>query len=113
MKTKLKRNDQVIVIAGKEKGKKGKIIDFVVKKNTRTKTIKNKVVIEGVNIVKKHTKPSQTNEEGGIFEKEAGIDISNVMIFDKKSKSASRIAKIVDKDGKKKRIAKKSKEVIG
>ena len=95
----LKVGDKVIVIAGKDKGKEGKII---AKKN-------DKVLVEGVNIVKKHVKPNGQDQTGGIVEKEALIHISNVMIIDPKTKKRTRIASKTDKDGKKVRISSKSK----
>ena len=98
----LKVGDKVIVIAGKDKGKEGKII----------KTLKdaNKVIVEGINIVTKHVKPSAQNETGGIIKIEAPIHASNVMILDPKTKSRTRIAHEIDENGKKHRISVKSKE---
>ena len=98
----LKVGDKVIVIAGKDKGKEGKII---AKKNDR-------VFVEGVNIVKKHVKPNGQDQNGGIVEKEASIHISNVMMIDPKTKKCTRIAKQIDKDGKKIRISSKSKSKL-
>ncbi|MBP3635433.1 MAG: 50S ribosomal protein L24 [Bacilli bacterium] len=97
-----KVGDKVVVIAGKDKGKEGKII----------KTIKkdNKVVVEGINIVTKHVKPSAQNENGGIIKIEAPIHASNVMIIDPKTKKRTRIAHEIDENGKKYRISVKSKE---
>lgn len=99
----LKRGDEVIVIAGKEKGKKGKI--------TRVDTKNNRVIVEGVNLVKRHQRPTMTSE-GGIVTKEAGIHVSNVMLADPKSGKPTRVGYKVQKDGKKVRVAKKSGEVI-
>lgn len=98
----LKIGDNVRVIAGKDKGKEGKII----------KTLKNedRVVVEGINMVTKHVKPSAQNETGGIVKKEASIHVSNVMIIDSKTKKPSRIAHEIDEKGKKHRISVKSKE---
>lgn len=98
---KLKTGDKVVVIAGKSKGKVGTII----------KTLKNenKVVVEGVNMVKKHLKPNG-QESGSIVEREAAIDASNVMILDPKTKKPTRIGHTTNKAGKKVRIAKKSNE---
>lgn len=97
-----KVGDKVVVIAGKDKGKEGKII----------KTLKNdnKVVVEGVNIVTKHVKPNAQNENGGIIKVEAPIHASNVMIIDPKTKKRTRIAHEIDENGKKHRISVKSKE---
>lgn len=97
-----KVGDKVVVIAGKDKGKEGKII----------KTLKsaNKVVVEGINMVTKHVKPNAQNENGGIVKQEAPIDASNVMIIDPKTKKRTRIAHEIDENGKKHRISVKSKE---
>ena len=97
-----KVGDKVVVIAGKDKGKEGKII----------KTLKNdnKVVVEGLNMVTKHVKPSAQNENGGIIKVEAPIHASNVMILDPKTKKRTRIAHEIDENGKKHRISVKSKE---
>lgn len=98
----LKVGDKVIVIAGKEKGKEGKII---AKKG-------EKVLVEGINLVKKHIKPNGQDQNGGIVDKEAFIHISNVMMIDPKTKKRTRIAKEIDKDGKKVRISSKSKSKL-
>ena len=99
-----KVGDEVVVIAGSSKGKKGKVI--------KTLKAENKVVVEGVNIIKKHQKPTGMTE-GGIVEKEAPIAASNVMIIDPKTKKRTRIGHTTDpKTNKKIRIAKKSNEKI-
>ncbi|MCR5800668.1 MAG: 50S ribosomal protein L24 [Lachnospiraceae bacterium] len=98
---KIKKNDTVKVIAGKDKDKEGKVI-AVDSKN-------NKVTVEGVNVVKKHEKPSVANQNGGIVEKEAPIDASNVMYVHKGK--ATRVGFKVE-DGKKVRIAKSTGDVI-
>ena len=72
-KTKIKKGDLVRVISGAHKGKEGKVLKFV--------DISNKVIVEGVNIVKKHTKPNSQDPKGGIKEKEAAIHISNISLF--------------------------------
>ncbi len=97
---KIKTGDKVIVIAGKDKGKEGTVLQAL--------PAKEKVIVEGVNMMKKHLKPSQANPNGGIETTEAPIHISNVMIYDAKSKSRSRVGYELDKDGKKVRITKKS-----
>lgn len=89
----VKTGDKVKVIAGKDKGKEGTILS-VNKKN-------NKVVVEGINLVKKHQKPSQTNPNGGINDQEAAIDASNVMLIDPETNQPTRISHEVI-DGKKK-----------
>ena len=94
-----KVGDEVVVIAGSNKGKKGKII--------KTLKAENKVVVEGVNIVKKHTRES-ANSTGGIIEVESTINASNVMIVDPKTKKRTRIGHTTNKNGKKIRIKKKS-----
>ena len=97
----VRTGDTVVVIAGKEKGKQGKIKACEPKKN--------RVVVEGVNMVKRHTKPSQANPQGGIVNQEAPIDISNVMlVVDGK---ATRVGFEV-RDGKKVRVAKKTGKVV-
>lgn len=99
-----KIGDEVVVIAGSNKGKKGKII--------KTLRADNKVVVEGVNIVKKHQKATG-QETGGILEIEAPINASNVMIIDPKTKKRTRIGHTIDsKTNKKIRIAKKSNEKL-
>ena len=96
---KIKKDDMVIVIAGKDKDKTGKVL-----------SVKDgKVIVEGVNVVKKHTKPNQMNQNGGIVEKEAAIDVSNVMLFD--GKEATRVGYKIE-NGKKVRVSKKTGAVI-
>ena len=97
-----KKGDKVNVIAGKDKGKNGKIL-YV---------LKDKVVVEGVNIVKKHQKPTAQNQTGGIVEREHPIHISNIMMADPKTGKSTRIGHEIDKTGKKVRISKKSNEKI-
>ena len=96
---KLKTGDKVIVIAGKDKGKEGKI--------TKTLRAENKVVVEGINIAKKHVKPNGQTA-GSIVEVEMPFHASNVMIVDPKTKKGTRIGHNIDKNGKKIRIAKSS-----
>ena len=100
---KLKVGDKVEVISGSDKGKTGKII--------KTLRSENKVIVEGVHIVKKHQK-SNGNTTGGILEIEAPIDASNVMIIDTKNKKRTRIGYTNDKNNKKVRISVKSKETL-
>lgn len=98
-----KNGDKVVVIAGKSRGKEGKI--------TTVLRAENRVVVEGVNIIKKHIKPNGQNA-GSIVEREAPIDASNVMHLDPKTKKPTRIGHTVDKKGNKIKIAKKSNEKI-
>src|SRR6476469_9513126 len=97
----VKTGDKVMVITGKDKGKTGVILASFPKKN--------RVLVEGVNIVKKHSKPSQMNPQGGIINQEAPIHVSNVMPIDPKTGEPTRVG-IKDVDGKKVRYAKKSGE---
>lgn len=106
-KIKIRKGDLVQVIAGNSKGTQGKVLQVL--------TDKNRAIVEGANIVKKHSKPSATNPNGGIIEIEAGIHISNLALIDPKSGKPTRVGrKVVEVDGKKKivRIAKKSGEEI-
>ncbi|MFY7992772.1 MAG: 50S ribosomal protein L24 [Bacteriovoracaceae bacterium] len=96
---KIKVNDTVLVLAGKDKSKQGKV------KAINFKT--NRVVVEGVNVFKKATKPSQQNPQGGIVDLEKAIHISNVALVDSKSGKATRV-KIKEVSGKKVRVAAKS-----
>jgi large subunit ribosomal protein L24 len=99
----VKSGDNVMVISGKDKGKKGRILKVFPKTG--------RVIVEGVNMVKKHTRPNAANPQGGIVTQEAAIDSSNVMIIDPKTGEPTRIGhKFVD--GKKVRVAKKSGEIL-
>ncbi|WP_243735323.1 50S ribosomal protein L24 [Paenibacillus turpanensis] len=100
----VKKDDNVVVITGKDKGKKGRIIAAYPREN--------RVLVEGVNMVKKHQKPNPANPQGGIIEKEAPIHVSNVAHIDPKSGKATRIGYKVLENGNKVRYAKKSGEVI-
>ncbi len=102
-KMKIKKNDQVVVLAGKDKGKKGKVIKVLPEEA--------KVKVEGVNMIKRHTRPSQLSA-GGIVEKEAFLHVSNVALLDPKQGVATRVGYKTLKDGKKVRVAKKSGEEI-
>jgi large subunit ribosomal protein L24 len=104
VKLNIRKGDLVKVIAGDSKGQQGKVVEVV------TKT--NRVLVEGANMVSKHTKPNAANPNGGINKMEAPIHISNVMLVDPKSGNATRIARKRDEDGKVIRIAKKSGEEI-
>ncbi|HKJ81802.1 MAG TPA: 50S ribosomal protein L24 [Ignavibacteriaceae bacterium] len=106
---KIRKNDNVMVIAGNDTGKTGKVLKVFPKEN--------RLIIEGINLRKRHTKPSQNNPQGGILEKEAPINISNVMLLDPKSNEPTRVgAQIIldEKTGKKKRarVSKISGEMI-
>lgn len=100
----VKKDDNVIVITGKDKGKKGRVIAAYPREN--------RVLVEGVNMVKKHTRPSTNNPQGGIIEQEAPIHASNVMHVDPKSGKPTRIGYKVLENGTKVRIAKRSGQEI-
>jgi large subunit ribosomal protein L24 len=101
---KLKRDDEVIVIAGKDKGKRGKITRVLAD---------GRLIVSGINMVKRHTKPNPNlGRQGGIVEKEAGIQSSNVAIFNPKSEKADRVGIRVDENGDKVRIFKSDSSVI-
>ncbi|MBM7555077.1 50S ribosomal protein L24 [Thalassobacillus pellis] len=99
----VKKGDKVMVISGKDKGKQGSILEAYPKKE--------RVLVEGINIVKKHAKPSQDNPQGGILNQEAPIHVSNVMPIDPKSGEPTRVG-YKEENGKKVRIAKKSGEAL-
>ena len=106
---KIRKNDMVMVISGNDRGKTGKVLKVFPKKY--------RLIIEGINLRKKHTKPNQKNPQGGILEKEAPINASNVMILDPKTSEPTRIGSRIildEKTGKKKiaRVAKASGEMI-
>lgn len=99
----VKKGDKVVVITGKDKGKTGTVLAAFPKKD--------RVLVEGINVVKKHAKPSQMNPQGGIISQEASIHVSNVMLLDPKSNEATRVGYKTE-NGKKVRVAKKSGEVL-
>lgn len=100
----VKKDDTVMVISGKDKGKKGRIIAAFPREN--------RVLVEGVNMVHKHARPTQQNPQGGIINQEAPVHASNVMLIDPKSGLPTRIGYKVLDNGKKVRIAKRSGEEI-
>jgi len=100
---KVVKNDKVKVIAGNSKGKEGIVI--------AVKTSKNKILVEGVNMIKKHQKPNQTNQQGGIIEREAYFDASNVMIVCSHCKKAVRTGKSLV-DGKSVRVCRSCKKPL-
>ena len=99
----VKKGDKVKVISGKDRGKEGTILEAFPKKD--------RVIVEGINMVKKHAKPSQENPQGGILDIEASVHVSNVMPIDPKTGEPPRVGYEV-RDGKKIRIAKKSGETL-
>lgn len=100
---KIKSGDKVKVIAGKDKGKEGIILTAFPKKD--------RVIVEGINIIKKHQKPNTANPQGGILEVEAPIHVSNVMLIDASTGEGTRVGFKIE-DGKKTRISKKTGEVL-
>jgi large subunit ribosomal protein L24 len=103
-KLNIRKGDTVKVIAGDSKGQQGKVLSVSL--------AKRRVIVEGLNMVSKHTKPNATNTEGGIVKTEAPIHISNVMLIDPKSGKATRVGRKANAEGKLVRVAKKSGEEI-
>lgn len=100
---KLKRDDEVVVVTGKDKGKRG----------TVSQIVGDRVVVAGVNMVKRHTKPNpNAGVQGGILEKEAALHVSNVAIFNPETNTADRVGIQIDEDGNKQRIFKSNGQVI-
>jgi large subunit ribosomal protein L24 len=98
------KNDTVKILTGKYSGKTGKVLKVF--------PDQNRLIVEGVNIIKKHTKPSQKNQQGGIIEKESTIHVSNVMVIDPKTNEPTRVGYKFLEDGTKVRISKKSGEML-
>ncbi|MBW1678628.1 MAG: 50S ribosomal protein L24 [Deltaproteobacteria bacterium] len=103
-KSHVKKNDPVIVIAGKEKGKTGKVLTVIPKKS--------RIIVEKINFIKRHTRPSDKQRQGGIIEREGPIHISNVMIMCNKCNKPTRIGEKFLDDGKKVRVCKKCGEIL-
>ena len=100
----IKKGDTVLVIAGNNKGKKGRVLEII------TKT--ERAIVEGVNMMKKHTKPNAATPQGGIVEKEAPVHISNLMLVDAKTGKPTRVERKLNSEGKLVRFSKKSGEEI-
>jgi len=103
IKLKIKSGDTVVVTAGDHKGSEGKVMKVILEKN--------KAIVEGVNMVSKHEKPSADNPQGGIVKKEAALHISNLSLIDPSTGKATRVGYRME-DGKKVRFTKKSNQVI-
>ncbi|MBN2029840.1 50S ribosomal protein L24 [bacterium] len=101
---KVVKNDTVLVITGNYKGKKGKVLKVFPKSH--------RVIVEGVNFIKKHTRPTQKNQQGGIVEKEAPIHVSNLLVVCPKCDTPSRLGRMVLEDGKKVRVCQSCKEML-
>jgi large subunit ribosomal protein L24 len=100
----IKKGDNVVVIAGDNKGKKGRVLEIITKSE--------RALVEGVNMMKKHTKPNAKTPQGGIVEKEAPVHISNLMIVDAKTGKPTRVERKLNSEGKLVRFSKKSGEEI-
>jgi len=100
----IKKGDTVVVIAGNDNGKQGKVLEVI--------RSKERAIVEGVNMIKKHTKPNAEHPQGGIIEREAPVHISNLMLVDPKTGSRTRIGRKLDSNGKLVRYSKKSGEEI-
>ena len=100
----IRKDDQVMVIVGKDKGKTGKVLKVFPKES--------RIRVENINIVKKAQRPTQQNQQGGMVDIEVPIHISNVMLIDKKTNKPTRLASSILKDGAKVRMSKRSDEVI-
>jgi large subunit ribosomal protein L24 len=101
---KIRRGDTVKVVSGDDRGKIGKVL--------KTFPDSNRIIVEGVNLIKRHTRPSQRNRKGGIIEKEGSISVTNVMLYDLRVNAPTRVGFRFLKDGVKVRINKKSGEII-
>jgi large subunit ribosomal protein L24 len=104
LKTRLKKGDMVMVITGRERGKTGKVLSL--------RPADAKIVVEKLNIIKRHTKPSQKARQGGILEREAPIAVSNVMYYCSNCQKAVRLGIKTLDDGRRVRVCKKCKEVV-
>jgi large subunit ribosomal protein L24 len=100
----VKKDDLVMIVAGKDKGKTGKVLRVIPEKG--------RVLVENLNVVKRHTRPSQANAEGGIIEKEASIDVSNVQLVCKACDKPARTGLRTLEDGSKARFCKKCNEIV-
>jgi len=100
----VRKNDMVEVIAGNHLGKRGKVLKVF--------PVQERVIVEGVNLIKRHSKPTTQSPQGGIVEKEATIHVSNVMVIDSKTNEPTRVGMKILTDGKRARIGKKSGEMI-
>ncbi|MCQ9208456.1 MAG: 50S ribosomal protein L24 [Omnitrophica bacterium] len=102
---KIRKNDLVVCTVGKDKGKKGKVLSVL--------PAQNRAIIEGVNFIKRHTRKTREDRQGGIIQREAPVHISNLMLLCNKCNKAVRIGFSLLKDGKKVRACRKCSEVIG
>jgi len=101
---KIRKNDMVLVVSGNQKGKKGKVLKVFPKEK--------RIIVEGVRLIKRHSKPTQKNPKGGIVEKEASINVSNVMVICSKCDTATRVGIKTLEDRRKTRVCKSCGEMI-
>lgn len=104
MAAKIKKGDKVVVLTGRDKGKRGEV--------RSVSPTEGRAIVEGVNLVKRHTKPSQSNPDGGILTKEAPIQLSNIAVADPKDGQPTRVGFKILEDGRKVRFAKRSGDLI-
>lgn len=100
----IKKNDKVVVITGKDRGKEGRVLSTIPKKN--------RILVESINMIKRHMKPSKQYQQGGIIEKEGPLHYSNVMLVCPRCQKPTRIGNQILDDGRKIRLCKKCREVI-
>ncbi|MBH0207590.1 MAG: 50S ribosomal protein L24 [Nitrospira sp. HN-bin3] len=103
-KSRIRKGDTVIVVSGRERGKTGKVLSVDLREG--------KVVVEKLNIIKRHTKPNQKAKQGGILEREAPLQISNVMFFCPVTQKPTRVGMRTQADGRRVRFSKKSNEIL-
>lgn len=101
---KIKRDDTVLIISGNDKGKRGRVL--------RVYPGQDRLIVEGVRMMKKHTKPTQRDPQGGIIEREASLHVSNVMLVDPKNDEPTRVGRQRLDEGRRVRVAKRSGEMI-
>ena len=101
---KLRKGDEVVVVSGEDRGKQGKVLKVF--------RDKDRVVVEGINFIRRHTRPSPSNPQGGIVEREAGVHVSNVMLVDPRSGRPTRVGARIHEDGTRDRVARKSGEIL-
>jgi len=104
MGQRLKKDDVVVVIAGRDRGRQGRVLEVL--------RDRDRVLVEGINVVRRHTRPTPQNPEGGIIEKEMPVHVSNVMLFDGETESPTRIRFRTEEDGSKVRMSVKSGKVL-
>ena len=104
MGQRLKKDDVVVVVAGRDKGRQGRVLKVIPETG--------RVLVEGINVVKRHTRPTPQNPEGGIIEKEMPVHQSNVMLWDSKEEKPTRVRYRVEEDGSKVRVSVKSGTVL-